>query len=171
MIFKKQNLRYLVNSLNIVVVWLIFYGATTFVYFTLSELLSNLYIMPIEGLQNFVWLEWYNKIFYSILVMSLIFNAIWVWFVLPFTNDGAPTKHAQFIVGFSISIFISLAILIVGLGVLLGLEAVGVAIYSGFCLIYFPLVFICSRHFAMFGVPSTYRAGYWFTGGKKKDKN
>lgn len=165
--FKSVKFRYFFQSLKVLIPWVVVYGLAVFVYFLSASVFSSLYIVPAHlfGLENFVWFNSYNKVFLTIAIFSLIYNAGFVLGVLPFSDDNAKTKFAQFIVGFIISIAFFLVSIGV-LGLLFGLEAKGVLIYSAFCLVYFPGMFIISRFF----VPTTYRAAYWFTGGKIKER-
>jgi len=165
MSFQKVNRRYLLVSLKILILWVIFYAPTIPAYIALNEIFSDLYVMPAPGWATFVWLDWHQTIFYGIVTVSLIYNAVYILLVLPFTADSAKTKHKQFIFGFVLSILIMLLFLILALWIILGMEMRGIVFYSIICIIYFPLLFVVSRFF----VPSTYREGFWFTGGKEHD--
>jgi len=167
MSFKKQNVGYFLESLKVFVLWLVVYTPLVLIYFALGWLLSDFYATPMIGFEDFEWLEWYNRIFIIITVVSAVYHAVWILFIVPFSNVNTKTKKRQFIVGFVLSCVIVVMFVGLVLGFVLGLETQGLVLYSCLCIIYFPVLFIVSR----FCVPGMYRYCYWFKGGKSKVQN
>jgi len=164
--FNAESRGYLVKSLKLIPIWLVCYVATVFTHFVLGELFSDLHINPQPQFEDFIWIDWYSTVFYAIVIISLALHVFWTLFLLPFTADNPQKKHRQFIIGLTLSVAMMIVFLAF-MRVMFGMESTGIVLYTVFCLFYFPGVFIIERFF----VPSTYRASYWFNGGKSKLKD
>lgn len=165
--FNASRVGYLVNSLKVLILWAVVYGVAIVVNLNLADMVSNFYIDPsIESLGGLSWLEWHGKIFWTVTLTSVLFNAVWVLFVLPFTADSEKMKHLQFNIGFIISVLFMLLFEILGLWIILGLEMRGLIFYGVFYFAYFPLTFVLNRLF----VAGRYKKAYWFTGGENSRK-